>query len=205
MLANSLIPSETLSGSPDFNIFKSEVEAFETAWKKAEDSVSKSRLRKFSKYSNRFPFSSWDSSKNVINKEKILLVVELNSADTFDLQRLSGIGPAFARRIVNYRTRIGGFYNKQQLMEVFGMDSVRYQFLLPHISVNRDSIHRIDLNNITFKELLRHPYFPFDLTKSIMLYRQKIKKFKSLEEIKQINGINDSIYQKIVIYLKVQP
>ena len=46
------------------------------------------------------------------------VMVELNSADTLELDKIRGIGPAFARRIVKYRERIGGFYKKEQLMEV---------------------------------------------------------------------------------------
>ena len=48
------------------------------------------------------------------------LSVELNSADSVTLQLLHGIGPAYARRIVNYRDRLGGFVSTTQLLEVYG-------------------------------------------------------------------------------------
>jgi DNA uptake protein ComE-like DNA-binding protein len=134
-----------------------------------------------------------------------IVIVELNSADTFDLQQLRGIGPAFARRIVNYRERLRGFNDKRQLLEVFGMDSARFNSIELNLDVNSDSVHPIDLNLVTFKELLRHPYFPFPVTKNIMIYRQKNKNFKSLDELKKIEGVNDSLFRRMVVYLRLGP
>lgn len=37
------------------------------------------------------------------------VVIELNSADSAKLTGLIGIGASFARRIVNYRNRLGGY------------------------------------------------------------------------------------------------
>jgi competence protein ComEA len=53
-------------------------------------------------------------------------IVDLNTADTVQLTQLYGIGATFARRIVSYRARLGGFVNKEQLKEVFGIDSEKY-------------------------------------------------------------------------------
>ena len=53
-------------------------------------------------------------------------MIELNSADSARLTELKCIGASLARRIVNYRNRLGGFINKDQLKEVYGMDDDRY-------------------------------------------------------------------------------
>ena len=92
-------------------------------------------------------------------------IIELNTADTFDLQRLRGIGPSFARRITGYRARIGGYVKKEQLLEVWGMDSSRYEGIKRYLTVNPEKITQIKLNTATFKELLRHPYMPYELAK----------------------------------------
>jgi competence ComEA-like helix-hairpin-helix protein len=47
--------------------------------------------------------------------------VELNTADTTLLQTVKGIGPASARRIVKYRSLIGGFTHTDQLLKVWGI------------------------------------------------------------------------------------
>jgi DNA uptake protein ComE-like DNA-binding protein len=67
-----------------------------------------------------------------------------------------------------------------------------------------DSVHPINLNTVTFKELLAHPYFPFLTTKAIMLYRKDHKVFRSITELKTIPIISDSAYRKMARYLKVE-
>ena len=137
------------------------------------------------------------------SKPKELIIIELNSADTFELQRLRGIGSSFAKRIVYYRQRLGGFTDKSQLLEVFGMDTVRYNGVKGNLIVNKDSIHKININDVAFKDLMKHPYFPFGITKAIILYRKDHKLFKNIGELKSIQGINDSIYGKLKVYVKV--
>lgn len=188
IVANAVIPSGTFQKSPDFSVFSKDIREFETAWQKAADSDSIARSHKY---------------KAV--PAKPLVMIELNSADTFDLQQLRGIGPGYARRIVNYRERLRGFNDKRQVLEVFGMDTARYMMIEKNLTVNTDSIHPFYLNTVTFKELLRHPYFPFATTKSIMIYRQKNKNFKTLGELKNIQGINDSLFRRMIIYLRLGP
>jgi len=193
ILANIFIPAETAQTPIDFTAFEKEIIIFERSWQKAEEEEK----------NGFFPIGDSIYSRN--RKNRIEFTVELNSADTFELQRLRGIGPSFARRIVSYRQRLGGYIYKEQLLEVFGMDSSRYAALVPNIIVSPDSIRKIDLNNVTFKELLKHPYFPFELTKTIMIYRQKNKRFKSIEELKIIEGMSDSLFKRILPYLHVAP
>lgn len=50
--------------------------------------------------------------------------VEINRADSAAFERLPYIGPATARRIVRYRTAIGGFRSLAQFQKVWGMDTL---------------------------------------------------------------------------------
>jgi DNA uptake protein ComE-like DNA-binding protein len=205
IIANAVIPSGTFQKSPDFAEFSKEIRAFEATWQKAADSDSIARSQKYLNYRNRFGAFRHDSLGVNPKAAKPVLMIELNSADTFELQQLRGIGPGFSRRIVNYRERLRGFSDKQQVLEVFGMDTARYRLIEKNLKVNPDSIHPFDLNTVTFKELLHHPYFPFATTKNIMIYRQKNKSFKSLDELKNIQGINDSIFRRMLFYLRLGP
>lgn len=205
IIVNAVIPSGTFQKTPDFSGFAREIVAFEKAWENAADSDSMARVRKYQNYRNKFSGGPGDSLKYKSAQLKPIVMVELNAADTFDLQQLRGIGPGFAKRIVYYRERLRGFYEKKQVLEVFGMDTARYHLIEKSLTVNRDSIHPIDLNVVTFKELLRHPYFPFAITKNIMIYRQKNKVFKTLEELRNIQGINDSIFRRMSVYLRLGP
>ncbi len=204
IIFQGLIPAETLQKPPDFKTFSAEIRTFEAEWRRAADSDSVARLHRFRTYGRKYGTYHRDSSQGTFTP-KPLLVVDLNRADTFELQQLRGIGPSFARRIVNYRERLGGFHDVRQVLEVFGMDTSRYNAIEHNLKVTRDSIHPMDINTVTFKEMLRHPYFPFDITKNIMIYRQKHKTFKTTDELKGIQGVNDSLFRKMVIYLRLGP
>ena len=205
IIVQALIPAGTLQKKPDFLVFSAEIAAFEAAWKKAADSDSMARAQKYSGHQKKSGTYRHDSGFRKGASQQALLMVDLNSADTFELQQLRGIGPAYSRWIVAYRERLHGFYEPRQLLEVYGIDSTKFALIKPNLKVTRDSIHPIDLNRVTFKELLRHPYFPFAITKNIMIYRQKNKAFKTLEELKSIQGVNDSLFRRMVIYLRVGP
>ena len=96
------------------------------------------------------------------------LVFELNSADSLDLVQLYNIGPTIARRILKYRSLLGGYYCKEQLHEVYGIDSTRYADIAPHLTVNSALVTRLDLNTATIDQLKRHPYLDYYQAKAIV-------------------------------------
>ena len=62
-------------------------------------------------------------------------VVNLNTADQQELQTLPGIGAVLAERILQYRSQIGCFVSKEQLMDVEGIGQTRYDNLEHLITV----------------------------------------------------------------------
>ncbi len=203
VIANEVIPFVVKPKPVDMSGFEREVMAFEKEVRIADSLEEQGRKSKYI-HSKSVAAGGRDSSGNFKPYPKEVFMIELNSADTFELQRLRGIGPSFARRIVKYRERLGGFNDKSQLLEIWGMDTSKYNAIMEHLTVNPDSIHPVDLNTVTFKELLAHPYFPFAITKAIMLYRKDHKKFVSAGELKNIRAISDSAYRKMIIYVKVE-
>jgi competence protein ComEA len=136
--------------------------------------------------------------------KKTQVYIELNAADTNNLDSCTGIGPSFARRIITYRELLGGYYNPDQLLEVKGMDSARYAQFQSEVFADPALIRRIDLNTVTFKEMLRHPYFEYYLVKVIINYRDKKKRIDSVGELKSLPEIYPELYQKISPYLEVR-
>ncbi len=61
--------------------------------------------------------------------------ININTADQTTLQALTGIGPAFAERIVEYRSEQGRFSDIEELINVSGIGPVTMERLRPYISV----------------------------------------------------------------------
>ena len=61
--------------------------------------------------------------------------LDLNTATVDQLDGLPGVGPVLAQRIVDYRTRHGGFRSVDQLQEVPGIGSRRFADLRSRVSV----------------------------------------------------------------------
>jgi competence ComEA-like helix-hairpin-helix protein len=131
-------------------------------------------------------------------------LVEINDADSTSLETIRGIGPAFASRIVKYRNRLGGFYRKEQLMEVYGLDSALFERIESQVLVNTSSIRTININTATFEEIKRHPYLSYKQMNAILQYRKQHVNFESIDDLKKIAIMNEEILRKIEPYLTYQ-
>lgn len=131
-------------------------------------------------------------------------IVEINSADTSELDKLYGIGPYYAKKIVAYREKLGGFYDKSQLLEVFGIDSTRYFKFEEQVEIDQSYIQQLDLNDAGFNEMLKHPYLEYYLVKAIFNYKDATGDFKSINELKQIDLLYDELFNKIEPYFTIK-
>ncbi|RWY57133.1 ComEA family DNA-binding protein [Mucilaginibacter gilvus] len=129
------------------------------------------------------------------------LVIELNSADSAKLTTLNGIGPGFAKRIIYYRERLGGFVNKEQLKEVYGLDELKYAEIKGQLKVDASKIRKIDINNITFDKLRLMPYLDYKQVNAIIEYRNQHGDYSSLADLQHIAIIDEGILRKIEPYL----
>ncbi|MBQ2149478.1 MAG: helix-hairpin-helix domain-containing protein, partial [Bacteroidales bacterium] len=98
--------------------------------------------------------------------------LELNAADSTALVSLRGIGPWYARKILDYRDRLGGFVAPEQLLEIEGIDAERYAGFADGITVDPSRIHRLDLWHASDTVLARHPYLGPKGARSIVRYRE---------------------------------
>jgi competence protein ComEA len=60
-------------------------------------------------------------------KAQTIEKVNLNSATAEQLQTLPGVGPAMAKSILEYRTKVGKFAKIEELMNVKGIGEKRFQ------------------------------------------------------------------------------
>ena len=118
--------------------------------------------------SQNFKHSTTASRKSYKTDE----VVELNSADTTRLKQLRGIGSGYAKMIVAYREKLGGFYKAEQLLEVYKFPDETYQKIKHQLSVDTTLIRKIKVNTATVKELKNHPYISYYQALSIVENRE---------------------------------
>ncbi|MFC2159339.1 helix-hairpin-helix domain-containing protein [Actinomycetota bacterium] len=56
-------------------------------------------------------------------------IVNINTAGTSELEKLPGIGPAIAKKIIDHRNKYGSFKSKEELMDISGIGSKKYEEL----------------------------------------------------------------------------
>jgi DNA uptake protein ComE-like DNA-binding protein len=155
-------------------------------------------------YSILEPFIQITADTSMAFPIKKNVVIELNSADSLDLQQLRGIGPSFSRRIIKYRDLLGGFYSREQLLEVYGMDSTKYLGIASQVNVDIEKIRKININKVSIKEMMKHPYIEFYVAKSIINYRNEKGAFTDITQIREAKLIYNELFLKIEPYLSVK-
>lgn len=129
------------------------------------------------------------------------LTVELNSADTLTLQLLHGIGPTYARRIVTYRERLGGFTSSEQLLEVYGFTPELLAHIAPYLTLDSTSLRRLPINSIELKQLVRHPYIEYYQARDIISLRNRGTRFHTVDDLRAVPSMADSTLQRLLPYI----
>jgi len=63
------------------------------------------------------------------------VAVDINKATANDLQKLPGIGPSLAKRIVAYREKHGPFRRVEDLMAIKGIGFKKWNEIKPYVNV----------------------------------------------------------------------
>jgi len=134
-------------------------------------------------------------------KEYTNAVVDINSSDTSAWKQLKGIGSGYAKRIVNFRTKLGGFVSVEQVAETYGLPDSVFQQIKLQLKNNSTTVRKININNCTIEELKAHPYIGFSVANAIVQYRKEHGNFTSVAELQKIGAIDDNLYRKISPYL----
>lgn len=143
------------------------------------------------------------SEKTVYTKSSIQ-PFEINSASMEELQQISGIGEKLSARIINFRDKLGGFYNEWQIRDTYGLDSVVCNTLLSIASIDKSNIKKISINTATEEDLKSHPYISYNLSKIIVKYRKQHGNYTDIEDLKKIKILKVEILQKLEPYLSFE-
>ena len=120
---------------------------------------------------------------------KKIQAIDINTADSAAWVALNGIGPGFAKRIMTYREKLGGFYQVDQLKEVYGLDSLWVKENKALLKVGAGVYRFLAINQVEWKDF-KHPYLPYGQSKVVLSYRKQhgvLKDFEALEKIQLLD------------------
>lgn len=121
----------------------------------------------------------------------------LNTADTTSLKTIPGIGPYFARKIVQYGQRLGGYVSIDQLDEIEGFPQEAKHYLV----INQPQTQKLNVNRMTLDELKRHPYINFFQAKAITDYRRLHGPLHSLNELRLSKDFPPEAIKRLLPYV----
>lgn len=124
--------------------------------------------------------------------------VVLNTADTTALKTVPGIGPYFARKIVEYGVRLGGYVSIDQLDEIedFPLDAKKY------LEIRQASPRKLNLNQLSLNELKRHPYINYYRAKAITDYRRLHGPLHSLNDLSLSKDFPPEVMRRLEPYVE---
>ena len=151
--------------------------------------------RYFYKYE---PIEERDTMKYPIKLQAEERIV-LNHADTAQLRKVPGIGPYFARKIVEYRERLGGYYRVQQLLEIEDFPETAVDFF---IIPDDTQLRKLNINRLSLNELKRHPYLNFYQARAIVDYRRLHGTIQSLDQLSLLRDFPREAIERLTPYVE---
>ena len=144
------------------------------------------------------------NEEDIRRSKKQITELNINIAKPDEWKMLDGIGEGYARRIVQFREKLGGFYKVEQVAETFGLPDSVFQKIKPQLVITSGPYGTIDLNSVVSDELKKHPYIDYRTAKNIISYRNQHGNFQSVNDLQKIGNIDDALFQKISPYLIVK-
>ena len=123
--------------------------------------------------------------------------LDINSADSVELRKIPGVGQYYAAKIVKYRSRLGGFTSTEQLKEIKGLpdDITRW------VTIGTEPVSKLAVNQLTFGQLLRHPYLNFEQVRAIMDHRKYTGPIHNLGDLRTYPAFSDSDFKRLQPYI----
>lgn len=131
------------------------------------------------------------------------LLIDINHSNIEDWQKLHGIGAAFAKRIINFREKLGGFSSVEQIAETYGLPDSTFQQIKPHLQ-SSPVFRRLAINAADIETLKAHPYIDARLAAAIVGYRTQHGVFSSVEDLKKIKVLSPTALAKLQPYLSFE-
>ncbi|THH41281.1 helix-hairpin-helix domain-containing protein [Neolewinella litorea] len=130
-------------------------------------------------------------------------VVDINQAGLDEWTRLPGIGPSRARRILEYRERLGGFATVDQVATTYGIPDSVYREILPLLRAS-PIVRPLYINRLSAEELAHHPLLKRSTATVLVRYRENHGPFRSAEDLKKVRALSTETLHALLPYLNFQ-
>jgi len=125
-------------------------------------------------------------SMHIESRVKKDTILNMNTADTTELQYIRGVGRYTAMQIIRYRQALGGYYCVNQLYEVEGLPKERVDSIVSHFYTDSALITAININRASVKQMQRHPYISYRQAQQVYDLRRRKLQLCSLDELSEI-------------------
>ena len=127
--------------------------------------------------------------------------IDINLADSALLCRVPGIGPYFARRIIQYRRRLGGFASADQLLQIenFPADALAWMQV-----PDTCQVQKLQINRLSTRKLMKHPYMGYYRASEIADYHRVHGPIRSIEVLKSLPHFTEDDIIRLAPYLSFQ-
>lgn len=110
-----------------------------------------------------------------------------------------------AARIIKRRNELGGYINKNQLSEIYGLKPEVITQIESFVYIDHlFSPNKININTATYEVLKKHPYINHALANAIVSYRQQHGNYKKIEDVRKIHLVTAELYSKIAPYISIE-
>ena len=123
--------------------------------------------------------------------------IDLSSADTTQLKKIPGIGSYYAGKIVRYRSRLGGFVSLSQLKEISGLP----EDIAAWVTLDNTPVTQLHINQLTFGELLKHPYLNFEQVRAIIDHRRHYGPVSSFSDLQTYPAFSAADFERLKPYI----
>ncbi len=127
---------------------------------------------------------------------------DLNEADTTTLKKIRGIGSGYAKRIVEWRQKLGGFYRVEQVAELYRFPPETFQELAKYAYLESPALRQIPINTADVATLQAHPYLSYKQAQALVRYRTEHGLFNSPDDLVKVRVLDAQAIERLKPYLK---
>ena len=165
-------------------------------------------IEKSSYSNNSRPYNRDYSYSDEVHAEPQLFDFDPNTVTKNELEQL-GFKPWQAENIVKYRSKGGRFKQPSDIAKIHGVDAGFAEKIMPYIKIESHAQTAsydilVNINTATASDFQKLKGIGEAYSKRIVAYREKLGGFISVEQLREVYGMTDELYNSISANLEIK-